>query len=105
MSAVGWAVVNWRMAVTTADVRFSIAYIAFGSVAVAWTVAWCGIIRGRVVRPLPPFVPVAVLVVSVMVVEARVLVKLGRVGAGVSVGRTTPVRASKMSDTGGMGSL
>lgn len=49
--------------------------------------------------------PVAVLAVSVMVVEARAVVRIGRV-AGVSVvGRTTPVKASKMSDTGGVGSL
>lgn len=103
MSAVGWVVVKLRMAVITADVRLSIAYIAFGSVAVAWTVAWCGIMR-RVGRLRLPFVVVAVLAVSDMVVEARLVVRLGRVGVSV-VGRTTPVRASKMSDTGGVGSL
>jgi hypothetical protein len=102
--------VNVRIADTTADVFFSIAYIAFESVATACTVAWWGTILGRVERPprLPPMVrvPVAILAVSEMVVFARESVRLG-IGAVVSVsvdGRTTPVRAWKMSATGGCGS-
>lgn len=97
-----------RIAVTTADVRFSIAYIAFESVAAACTVAWCGTIRARAESPLrpPPRVPVAVLATSEMVVDARESVSLGiAVSVGASVdGRTTPVKAAKMSATGGSGS-
>ena len=107
-SADGYFCVKLRIAVTTADVRFSIAYIAFESVAAACTVAWCGMIRARVESPPrpPPRVPVAVLATSEMVVDLRASIRLGvvvSVGASVE-GSTTPVRASKMSDTGGSGS-
>lgn len=107
VSADGLACVKARMAFTTAVVRFSIAYSAPESVATAWTVAWCGIIFGRVdwlrlkARP-----DVVVLAMSERVLDARDWVRLDTgVSAGASAdGSTTPDRAWKMSATGGSGS-
>ena len=65
-------------------------------------------IRARVEIPLrpPARVPVAVLATSEMVVDLRASIRLAvGVSVGASVeGRTTPVRASKMSETGGSAS-
>lgn len=65
-------------------------------------------IRARVESPPrpPPRVPVAVLAASEMVVDLRESIRLGRaVSVGASVdGRTTPVKASNMSATGGSAS-
>lgn len=93
-----------RIAATIAEVRFSIAYRALGSVATAWTVAWCGMIRGLVDCPrLKVFAAVVVLAASERVDDASDSVRLGT-GVVVCVcadGRTTPVRAWKISATGG----
>lgn len=93
-----------RIALTMAVVRFSIAYRAPGSVVAAWVVAWCGIILGRVEVPrVKVRAVVVVLAASERVDEASDSVRLEiGVTAGVSAeGRTIPVRAWKMSATGG----
>lgn len=92
------------MAETMAEVRFSIPYNASESVATAWTVAWCGMILGRVDWPRLNVLPVVVvLAAEERVDEAR---ESARVETGVVAwvwadGRTTPVNAWKMSATGG----
>lgn len=81
-----------------AEVRFSIAYSASESVATAWTVAWCGIIRGLVDVP-PPLKVFAVVVVVVLAAEERVdeARESVRAETGIALGwadgRVTPVRA------------
>lgn len=96
------------MAVTMADVRFSIPYSASESVATACTVAWWGIIRGRVDWPRLKVLPVVVVVLAAeeRVDAARESVRV-ETGLAVSVwadGRVTPVKAWKMSATGGSAS-
>lgn len=93
-----------------AEVRFSIAYSADGSVATAWTVAWCGTILGLVVRfPLLNVfvvIPVAVLVVSEVVDGESVFCRLETAVSGCCGDESgTPVKAWKISETRGSRSV